>query len=99
MQTVGANTAMSLLLTATSNVLAVFTVPFVTARLLAMAGAVSFDPVAMMVRLVKAVLVPLAVGVLLRGLPQARSATPLLPILPLRPPRARCPGDSPASSR
>lgn len=63
---------MSLLLTATSNVLAVFTVPFVTARLLSMACAVSFDPVAMMLRLVRAVLLPLAIGVLLRALPQVR---------------------------
>ena len=69
MQTVGANTAMSILLTSTSNIIAVFTMPFVVSRLLA-SGSLSLDAGEMTIRLVKSVLLPLLIGATLRSVQQ-----------------------------
>lgn len=69
MQTVGANTAMSILLTTTSNIVAVFTMPYVVSMLLA-SGSLSLDAGQMTVRLVKSVLLPLMVGAALRSFKQ-----------------------------
>jgi predicted Na+-dependent transporter len=75
LQSVGANTAMSLLLTATSNILGVFSVPFMVAALLASTSTVTFDPVLMVLKLATTVLAPLAVGAALRSFRQVSSLT------------------------
>jgi predicted Na+-dependent transporter len=69
-QAIGANTFMSLLLTTTSNVLAVATVPYIVAFVFTRATTVTFDPADMVQRLVTTVLVPLAIGALLRSFPK-----------------------------
>ena len=72
MQTVGANTAMSILLTSTSNIVAVFTMPIVVSQMLAVSGSLSMDAGAMTLKLVKSVLLPLLVGASLRAFQQVR---------------------------
>ena len=59
---------MSLLLTVTSNVLAIFTVPMVLSNILASSASVSFDPLPMISNLAKTVLLPLILGASLRVL-------------------------------
>ena len=76
MQAVGANTAVSILQTVTSNTLAVVTVPFVTASVLSMTGTLVFDPGAMCLRLAKTVLVPLLLGACLRTITSVCTSTP-----------------------
>lgn len=78
-QDVGANTAMSLLLTAASNIAAVFTMPFLLAAILGGAAAVSFEPRTMVRGLVMSVLLPLAIGVCLRSLQPVRLPAGLCP--------------------
>lgn len=70
---VGGNTAMSLLLTVTSNVLSIFTMPFVLALMLATSGTVTFEPVTLVINLMRTVLVPLILGACLRANKQLRN--------------------------
>eukprot|EP00892_Ulva_mutabilis_P007513 jgi/Ulvmu1/5133/UM021_0150.1 len=69
---VGANTAMSILLTACSNVISIFTVPVMLAAVLGTSGAISFDVVALTKNLIRTVLLPLSVGAAMRMFPQVR---------------------------
>lgn len=72
-QQLGANQAMSILLTSSSNVAAVFTMPQIVSLLLASSKAqISLDAWAMVLRLMKAVLLPLLVGASLRSAAQVR---------------------------
>jgi predicted Na+-dependent transporter len=66
-QAIGANTAMSILLTASSNVLATFTMPVMLSMALSSARGVSFDVLQMILGLVRTVLLPLALGVSFRA--------------------------------
>jgi predicted Na+-dependent transporter len=63
---------MSILLTTSSNVVAVLTVPFVVAHLFSLSAVLTFDPVAMSLRLSQAVLLPLMVGAICRSWSQVR---------------------------
>lgn len=62
------NTALALMLTVTTNVLAVFTVPFTVPLVIASAQNVNVDPADLLVKLVITILVPLLVGKALREL-------------------------------
>jgi hypothetical protein len=68
---------MSILLTSTSNIMAVFTMPFVVTHLLATTHALSLDAWAMTIRLVKAVLLPLLAGACFRLSQQVRPGASL----------------------
>eukprot|EP00798_Chlamydomonas_sp_ICE-L_P007402 gene7402-530_t len=68
-QQVGGNVAMAILLTVTSNVVAVFTMPHVVAFVLgSVAGGFNLDPQALCWQLIQLVLVPCTAGALVRGL-------------------------------
>ena len=68
MQTVGGNTALALLLTVSSNLLGIFTMPFLLCRLLGAAGsAVSIQPAPLLSNLLKTILLPLLGGALVRA--------------------------------
>ena len=74
-QTVGANTAMSLLLTATSNIIAVFTMPYVLKAVVCAGSAIEFDAGLMVLALAQNVLAPLVVGAALRCIGKVRLAS------------------------
>ena len=69
MQTVGGNTALALLLTVASNLLGIFTMPFVLCQLLGSTSgsAVSLKPGPLLQNLLKTILVPLIVGASFRA--------------------------------
>jgi solute carrier family 10 (sodium/bile acid cotransporter), member 7 len=60
------NVALALLLTVLTNVIGIFTVPFVLARLLGVLGSVQLSAVDLLYKLCLSILVPLAAGKLLR---------------------------------
>lgn len=67
-QTVGGNTALALLLTVSSNLLGIFTMPFVLCQLLGASGsAVTIEPGPLLSNLLKTILAPLLAGALLRA--------------------------------
>lgn len=74
MQAVGANTAMSILLTTSSNVISIFTVPLMLATVLKSSEAIAFDIAALIKSLIRTVLMPLLLGSSLRILPQVQSS-------------------------
>ena len=68
MQAVGGNTAIALLLTVSTNFLAVFTLPFTITYLLgASAGASPMSPWPLLLQLLHSVLLPTLVGVSMRA--------------------------------
>lgn len=69
MQTVGGNTALALLLTVASNLLGIFTMPFVICQLLGSStgSAVAIQPGPLLKNLVKTILVPLVAGASVRA--------------------------------
>jgi hypothetical protein len=69
-QAVGGNTAMSILLTVTSNVAAIFTMPLVLRLVLATSCALNFDVMKLVIGLAQTVLLPLLFGASLRGITQ-----------------------------
>lgn len=75
-QAVGGNTAMSILLTVTSNVAAVFTMPIMLRFILATSCALDFDALKLIVGLAQTVLLPLLFGAALRGVTWVRSCLP-----------------------
>ena len=79
--------ALALLLTTGTNLLGIFTVPFLLCTLLGTGDvAASLDPVQLLVSLVKSILVPLLLGA------SARAVVPGVPRRPLRPAPARSAG-------
>lgn len=63
----GGNVALALLLTIAANTLGIFTVPFILSKLLSEVDSdISVDPVPMLLKLVRNILVPICVGRLLR---------------------------------
>lgn len=73
MQAVGANTAMSILLTISSNIISIFTIPLMLALVLATSDAITFDVIALIHSLIRTVMIPLLVGAALRMLTQVHS--------------------------
>ena len=68
LQTVGGNTALALLLTVSSNLLGIFTMPFLLCRLLGATGsAVTVQPGPLLANLVKTILLPLLGGAFMRA--------------------------------
>ena len=79
MQAVGGNTALALLLTVGSNLLGIFTMPFVLSAVLgAVSGSVKIAPKPLLQSLIKTILVPLLIGA------SARAFMPGAPYLPTR---------------
>lgn len=68
------NAALALMLTVTTNVLAVFTVPFTVPLVVSSAQDVHIDPASLLVKLVVTILAPLAVGKAVRSLWAAAAA-------------------------
>ncbi|KIZ05282.1 hypothetical protein MNEG_2671 [Monoraphidium neglectum] len=68
-QQIGGNVALALLLTVSTNMLGVFTMPFTLPALLgpALAGSVRLEPLPLLVKLVKTILVPSLVGASIRA--------------------------------
>ena len=67
-QTVGGNTALALLLTVLSNLLGVFSMPFVLCRILGASGSgISIDPKPLLINLLKTILLPLLLGATARA--------------------------------
>jgi solute carrier family 10 (sodium/bile acid cotransporter), member 7 len=64
---VGGNAALALLLTLTTNLLGIFTLPYVLSGLLHTAGGVELPPGPMLRTLVEQILVPLGIGVGIRA--------------------------------
>lgn len=73
MQAVGGNTALSILLTVSSNVISIFTVPLMLTTVLATSDTIVFDAIELIKSLVRTVLLPLLLGASLRALPQVQS--------------------------
>lgn len=68
LQQVGGNVALALLLTVSSNMLGIFTIPFLMPALLGSgAGAVQLSPLPLLKQLVQTILVPTLIGASLRG--------------------------------
>ena len=68
LQTVGGNTALALLLTVSSNLLGIFTMPFLLCQLLGSSGsAVTLKPGPLLLNLLKTILVPLLFGATIRA--------------------------------
>ncbi|DBA98420.1 TPA: hypothetical protein ACH3X3_012432 [Trebouxia sp. C0006] len=67
-QTVGGNTALALLLTVSSNLLGIFTMPFILCQLLGASGsAVTMKPGPLLANLLKTILAPLLAGATIRS--------------------------------
>ena len=68
LQTVGGNTALALLLTVSSNLLGIFTMPFILCQLLGASGsAVTMKPGPLLANLLKTILAPLLAGAAIRS--------------------------------
>ena len=68
LQTVGGNTALALLLTVSSNLLGIFTMPFLLCQMLGASGsAVTMKPGPLLLNLLKTILVPLLGGASIRA--------------------------------
>lgn len=67
-QQIGGNIALALLLTVSTNMLGVFTLPFLLPALLGPGlGAVVIEPLPLLVKLVKSILVPTLIGASIRA--------------------------------
>ncbi len=68
LQSVGGNTALALLLTVSSNLLGIFTMPFILCQLLgALGSAVTMKPGPLLANLLKTILAPLLAGATIRS--------------------------------
>lgn len=78
MQTVGGNTALALLLTVASNLLGIFTMPFVLCQLLGSTSgaAVTLKPGPLLQNLLKTILVPLLIGASIRAVVPGMTVNP-----------------------
>ncbi|MEW5318526.1 MAG: hypothetical protein WDW38_009742 [Sanguina aurantia] len=66
-QSAGGNVALALLLTITSNLLSVFTLPFTLPALLGLGTGLVLDPLTLLLQLMRTVLLPTAVGAAIRA--------------------------------
>jgi predicted Na+-dependent transporter len=80
-QAVGGNTAMSILLTVSSNIAGVFTMPLILQLMLATSCALKFDALKLVIGLAPTVLLPLLIGAALRGVTWVRASALLNPLL------------------
>lgn len=77
LQQIGGNVALALLLTVASNMLGVFTMPFMLPALLGPAlggGAVGLEPLPLLVKLIKSILLPTLAGAAVRSLVPGKCA-------------------------
>ena len=67
-QAIGGNTALALLLTTSSNLLGILTMPFVLCAVLGAGSAAgAIKPVALLITLVQSILIPLSIGAGIRA--------------------------------
>jgi sodium/bile acid cotransporter 7 len=77
LQQLGGNVSLALLLTVSSNILGIFTMPFILPHIIAaagpltaaggLAGGAALDPLPLLVQLCKTILVPTMIGATIRG--------------------------------